>query len=181
MLMVPRLDFLDLKRQDPVALGALKAGAKEVGFLTVYNTGIRRQDISRLLDLYKAFFNGPDAEKQAINMAPTGANRGWGAPGAEQVSANTNPDYKEVFYCGIALAEKDSLYALGVCASNQWPKTPAMFVIDIMAYFERAHAISLIILQAIAAENWRNPVFFTLFNKPVALLRRNFYPKKTSG
>ena len=29
--MVPRLDFLDLKRQDPAALRALKAAAKEVG------------------------------------------------------------------------------------------------------------------------------------------------------
>ena len=144
--MVPRLDFLDLKRQDPAALRALKAAAKEVGFLTVYNTGICRQDVLRLLDVYKAFFKGPDAAKQAVNMALTGANRGWGAPGAEQVSADANPDYKEVFDCGIALDESDSLCALGVYAPNQWPKTPAMFDVDIMAYFERARGISLIIL-----------------------------------
>ena len=48
--MVPRQNFLDLKRQDPAALGALKAAAKEVGFLTVYNTGIRRQDVLRLFE-----------------------------------------------------------------------------------------------------------------------------------
>ena len=49
--MVPRLDFLDLKRQDRAALHALKAAAKEVGFLTVYNTGISREDVLRLLDV----------------------------------------------------------------------------------------------------------------------------------
>ena len=147
--------------------------------MTVYNTGICRQDVLRLLDVYKAFFKGPDAEKQAVNMALTGANRGWGAPGAEQVSADANPDYKEVFDCGIALAESDRLCALGVYAPNQWPKTPAMFDVDIMAYFERARAISLIILQAIAAGNGRDPAFFNdKFNKPMALLRGNFYPKR---
>ena len=112
-------------------------------------------------------------------MALTGANRGWGAPGAEQVSADANPDFKEVFDCGIALDESDSLCALGVYAPNQWPKTPAMFDVDIMAYFERARAISLIILQAIAAGNGRDPAFFNdKFNKPMALLRGNFYPKR---
>lgn len=97
--MVPRLDFLDLKRQDRAALHALKAAAKEVGFLTVYNTGISREDVLRLLDVYKAFFKGPNAEKQAVNMAVTCANRGWRAPGAEQVSADANPDYF-ASYCG---------------------------------------------------------------------------------
>ncbi len=52
-------------------------------------------------------------------MVLTGANRGWGAPGVEQVSANANPDEKEEFDCGIALAESDSFCALGVYAPNQ--------------------------------------------------------------
>ena len=64
--MVPRLDFLDLKRQDRAALHALKAAAKEVGFLTVYNTGISREDVLRLLDVYKAFFKGPNAENRRL-------------------------------------------------------------------------------------------------------------------
>ena len=171
--------FLDLKRQDPAALCELKAVAIEVGFLILYNRGIRRQDVLPLLDVYKAFFIGPDAEKQAVNMALTGANRGWRAPGAEQVCADANPDFKEVFDCGIALADSDRLCALGVYAPNQWSKTPAMFDGDIMAYFERARALSLIILQAIAAGNGRDPAFFNnKFNKPMALLRGNFYPKR---
>ena len=130
--------FLDLKRQDPAALRLLKAAAKEVGFLILYNRGIRRQDVLPLLDVYKAFFKGPDAEKQAVNMALTGANRGWRAPGAEQVCADANPDFKEVFDCGIALADSDRFCAIGVYAPNQWSKTPAMFDGDIMAYFESA-------------------------------------------
>ena len=40
-------------------------------------------------------------------------------------------------------------------------------------------ALSLIILQAIAAENGRYPAFFNdKLNKPMALLRGNFYPKR---
>ncbi len=54
-----------------------------------------------------------------------------------------------------------------------------MFDVGIMAYFERVRAISLIILQAIAAENGRNPaLFYDKFNKPIALLRGNFYLKR---
>ena len=81
--------------------------------------GISREDVLRLLDVYKAFFKGANAEKQPVNMAVPGANRGWRAPRAKQVSADANPDYKEVFDCGIALAESDRLYALGVYAPNQ--------------------------------------------------------------
>ena len=161
------------------SLARFKGSCERSGFLTVYNTGIRRQDVLPLLDVYKAFFIGSDAEKQAVNMALTGANRGWCAPGAEQVCADANPDFKEVFDCGIALADSDRFCAIGVYAPNQWLKTPAMFDGDIMAYFERARALSLIILQAIAAGNGRYPAFFNdKLNKPMALLRGNFYPKR---
>lgn len=113
------MDFLDLKRQDPAALGALKAAAKEVGFLTVYDTVIRRQDVLRLLDSYKAFFKGPDAEKRPLIWCLPAQTAAGALRGVEQVSANANPDEKEEFDCGIALAESDSFCALGVYAQNQ--------------------------------------------------------------
>ena len=105
------------------SLARFKGSCERSSFLTVYNTGIRRQDVLPLLDVYNAFFIGPDAEKQAVNMALTGANRGWRAPGAEQVCADANPDFKEVFDCGIALADSDRFCAIGVYAPNQWSKT----------------------------------------------------------
>ena len=82
------------------SLARFKGSCERSGFLTVYNTGIRRQDVLPLLDLYKAFFIGPDAEKQAVNMALTGANRGWRAPGQSKSALTPTQILKKYLIAG---------------------------------------------------------------------------------
>lgn len=177
--MIPHIDAQALAAGDPAALAATKQGAEEVGFLTLHNTTLSAADVQDTIAAYRAFFNGNAATKQAVNMNVTGSNRGWGGAGSEQVDPNANPDYKEVFDCGVELSKDDPFARLPVYAPNQWPSAPPAFQATVEHYFTKARAISLELLQGISAAIGADPNFFAdKFTKPMALLRGNYYPER---
>lgn len=179
--MIPHIDAQALAAGDPAALAATKRGAEEVGFLTLHNTALSAADVQDTIAAYRAFFKGDAAIKQAVNMNVTGSNRGWGGAGSEQVDPNANPDYKEVFDCGVELPKDDPFARLPVYAPNQWPSAPPAFQATIERYFTQARAISLDLLQGISAAIGADPTFFAdKFAKPMALLRGNYYPERPS-
>ncbi|UWQ94178.1 isopenicillin N synthase family oxygenase [Rhodobacteraceae bacterium M385] len=177
--MIPHIDAQALVAGDPTALAATKQGAEEVGFLTLHNTALSAADVEDTIAAYRAFFKGSAATKQAVNMNVTGSNRGWGGAGSEQVDPNANPDYKEVFDCGVELPKDDPFARLPVYAPNQWPSAPPAFQATVERYFTKARAISLELLQGISAAIGADPNFFAdKFTKPMALLRGNYYPER---
>lgn len=177
--MIPHIDARALAARDPEALAATKIGAEEVGFLTLHNTDLSVADVTGTIAAYRAFFKGDAANKQAVNINVTGSNRGWGGAGSEQVDPNANPDYKEVFDCGVELPKDDPFARLPVYAPNQWPAQPSNFQSTIEAYFTAARAVSLELLQGISAAIGADPAFFAdKFAKPMALLRGNYYPER---
>ncbi|WP_341861620.1 2-oxoglutarate and iron-dependent oxygenase domain-containing protein [Gymnodinialimonas sp. 57CJ19] len=177
--MIPHIDAQALAAGDPAALAATKQGAEEVGFLTLHNTALSAADVTETIAAYRAFFKGSAATKQAVNMNVTGSNRGWGGAGSEQVDPNANPDYKEVFDCGVELPKDDPFARLPVYAPNQWPSAPPAFQATVERYFIKARAVSLDLLQGISAAIGADPHFFAdKFTKPMALLRGNYYPER---
>lgn len=179
--MIPHIDAQALAAGDPAALAATKRGAEEVGFLTLHNTALSAAEVQDTIAAYRAFFKGDAAIKQAVNMNVTGSNRGWGGAGSEQVDPDANPDYKEVFDCGVELPKDDPFARLPVYAPNQWPSAPPAFQATIERYFTQARAISLDLLQGISAAIGADPTFFAdKFAKPMALLRGNYYPERPS-
>ena len=66
--------------QHQSVLSAVRSAATEVGFMTVYNTDISRRQVEDLLAMYRKFFLLPEAGKEAVDMAKTSSNRGWGSP-----------------------------------------------------------------------------------------------------
>ena len=158
-------------------LAEVGAAATEIGFMTVYNTGISREQVENLLAQYREFFLQPEEIKGAVDMAATNSNRGWGASGAEQVSATANPDYKQVFDCGPELDASDPLQELTYYAPNLWPARPEPFREQVMSYYGQATGVALKILSAIAVSLGENAEYFDdAFDKPMALLRGNYYP-----
>jgi len=79
--MIPRIDAATLAANDAEALAALREAATGVGFATVFNTALTRTRVIEVIEVYRAFFKQPEAAKQALNMARTGSNRGWGRRG----------------------------------------------------------------------------------------------------
>ncbi|WP_439155595.1 isopenicillin N synthase family dioxygenase [Yoonia sp.] len=177
--MIPRVDAMALLAGAPEARAAARLGATEVGFLTVHNTPISADDVSRVIDAYRAFYALPAAKKAAIDMARTGANRGWGAAGSERVDPDANPDYKQVFDCGLELPEDDPLRDMPCYAPNLWPDEPAGFADTLRAYFAATTAFSRDLLCSIADAAGEDGAYFAdKFDKPMALLRGNYYPER---
>ena len=179
--MIPQIDLSKVSAGDPAEIEALRRGAEEVGFLTVYNTALDAAQIGRVIDVYRRFFHQGEALKRQVDMAATGSNRGWGAPLAEQVDPEANPDYKEVFDCGFELPAGDPLVAhdLSVYAPNRWPETPPEFRAEVQAYYDKALGVAMEVLRGIAGAIGRDARYFDdKFDRPMALLRGNFYPSR---
>lgn len=177
--MIPRLDAAQVARREAEAMRALREAATGVGFFTLYNTAISPDRMRQVLEVYRAFFKLPDTEKARVDMARTGANRGWGASGSEQVDPKANPDYKQFFDSGLPLSDGDPRSALPVYAQNRWPETPENFQTEIERYYREACAVAMDVLRAIAQAIGAPETYFdTAFDTPMALLRGNFYPER---
>lgn len=174
-MQIPRIDAAALSAGAPDAVSELRRGAMDVGFFTLYNTPIPTFHIRDLLGAYRAFFALPASEKAKVDMARTGSNRGWGAPGSEQVDPDANPDYKQVFDIGYAWPEA----GLSVYAPNLWPESPAGFRATLKAYYDEAIAYSRgLLAQVITATGGDAGHFEAAFDRPMALLRGNYYPPR---
>ncbi len=178
-VMIPQIDFQKMVDGAPATRDAIARGAREVGFLTLANTPIRAAEVTDLVRLYRAFFHQADAAKAPVDMARTGANRGWGASKSEQVDPNANPDYKQVFDCGLPVSADHPMAALPVYAPNLWPAAPEGFQAAVEGYFTKARAVALALLGAIADAIGHDKGYFAdKFDHPMALLRANFYPPR---
>lgn len=177
--MIPRIDLSALKMGDPQALAAMEAAATDVGFATIHNTPLGAARVSAVIETYRAFFKLPEADKAPYDMARTGSNRGWGAAASEQVDPEANPDFKQVFDCGVTLAPDDPLLSNPFYAANRWPVAPADFGPLIQAYYRDACAVGLDVLRGVAQSIGRpRDAFDAAFDKPMALLRGNYYPTR---
>ena len=179
--MIPRLDARQLASHDPEAIVGMREAATVIGFATVHNTGISAERVNEILDLYRTFFRLPEDKKAAVDMARTGANRGWGASGSEQVDPEANPDYKQFFDSGFTLPASDPRSTLDVYAPNLWPEEPVAFRPEIESYYQQACDVAMGVLRAVAKALAVPPNYFDdAFEAPMALLRGNYYPQRPS-
>lgn len=176
--MIPRLDVQKLAAGDAASLETLRDAATGVGFATVHNTALSAARVSEVIETYRGFFHRSAAQKRKLDMAQTGSNRGWGAPGSEQVDPGANPDYKQFFDVGFQLPDGHALADKVFYAPNLWPDDPA-FRDVISAYYDDALNVSKLLLSAIsAALGLDDDRFAGAFDTPMALLRGNFYPAR---
>ncbi len=179
--MIPRIDAQKLIAGDADAAAMVAEAAGGVGFMVVYNTPLTADRMTSLIEAYRGFFHLPAWKKAEFDMAQTGSNRGWGAPGSEQVDPDANPDYKQVFDCGLTLVDDDPIVDqnLSFYAPNLWPSEPEGFAEAMRAYYDDSTAFALDLLCAIATSTGEDGSYFRdKFNRPMALLRGNFYPER---
>lgn len=177
--MIPRLDARKIATNDPDAIAGMREAATEIGFATIYGTGISEERVREIHSLYRSFFLLPEAEKAKVDMARTGANRGWGASGSEQVDPDANPDYKQYFDSGFTLPASDPRSKLDVYAPNQWPEKPAAFRPEIESYYTQACDVAMGVLRGVAKAIHAPASYFDdAFDAPMALLRGNYYPAR---
>ena len=176
--MIPILDLRKLSAGEPESMKTLHKAATDVGFFLVEGTTLSAERVTEVIEAYRTFFKQPMSVKEAINMANTGANRGWGAPASEQVNPDANPDYKQVFDTGFDLPQDDPMAELSVYAPNMWPDDPAFRAV-VEGYYKEALIVANQVLDAVIASVGLSPDRFQgAFEKPMALLRGNFYPER---
>lgn len=176
--MIPVFDLNDLKRGSPETLGELQQAATGVGFMVIENTALTPERVQGVIEAYRAFFRRPAGEKEAVDMARTGSNRGWGGPGSEQVNPDANPDYKQVFDCGYQVPKGHAHAERTVYAANVWPDDTG-FRETISAYYDDALTVAADILDAVVRAIGSDPEYFAkAFEHPMALLRGNYYPER---
>lgn len=184
--MIPRIDAAALSDTSHAlhaeTLDAVRLAAEDVGFMTVHNTPISGDEVAHVIATYSEFFHLPTEQKSQIDMGATGSNRGWGGPGSEQVDPKANPDFKQVFDCGFELDPSDAYAGLRYYAPNQWPDTPPNFAATIRDYYAKACDFALILLRGVARAIGEPADYFDdKFDRPMALLRGNFYPERPKG
>lgn len=182
-MIIPQIDAASLFNMQHVAHAAsleqVRVAAEDVGFMTITNTGIDQNTVERAMDVYRQFFMLSYEQKLPYSMTSTNSNRGWGEPGSEQVDPNANPDYKEVFDCGLELEDGDPLVTHTYYAPNLWPEYPPEFQSVIQDYYEQATKLSRALLSSVARSIGQPGEYFDdKFDKPMALLRGNYYPSR---
>lgn len=178
--MIPRIDAAALAAGEETALAQMHEAATQTGFAVVYNTALGAGQVREVVDIYRAFFHLPTEAKDQINMARTGSNRGWGAPGSEISNPAALPDFKQYFDCGLTLPEGHALGALPVYGANLWPDTPAGFREIVSGYYDAALGVAMDVLRGLAHSLGKPRDSFDLaFDTPMALLRGNFYPTRS--
>jgi len=176
---IPSIDLAALRSGEQGALDAMREAATGVGFAKVHNSDLSPARVADVIETYRSFFHLPEAEKQPYSMAGTGANRGWGAAGTEQVDPDANPDYKQYFDSGVSLPEGDARRDMSVYAPNIWPETPAGFKETIRSYYDDARGVAMDVLRGVAQSiGAPRDVFDAGFETPMALLRGNYYPSR---
>lgn len=183
--MIPRIDARHLSDPAlrPAALEGIAHAATETGFMTIGRTALSRADVEAVLEAYRDFFRRPEAQKASADMARTRSNRGWGASGGERVDPSANPDYKQVFDMGYELPPGDSLavHGLKYYAPNVFPEDMPAFRATLEGYYAKAPGVAMEVLRAVAEALGRPAGSFDDgFDRPMALLRGNFYPARPS-
>ncbi len=177
--MIHQIDAQSLFDEDAETLKNLRDAIENVGFLTLSNSFITSLEVENTINAYKKFFKSEHRNKEIVDMSQTGSNRGWGKSGLEQVDPNSNPDYKEIFDCGVEVSKNDPQAYHSVYANNMWPPYPDNFKIEIEDYFKKTRQLAFQLLKSIAFSIGQDATFFDdKFDKPMALLRGNYYPER---
>ena len=181
---IPRIDYHMLcnknRQESYEEQKKLKIAVNKYGFLIMKNYPIDLDKIENVFALYKTFFKQSFEEKNKVNMSLTSSNRGWGGIKAEQVNSDFNPDNKEVFDCGPNIKVQHKFQDLPYYSKNIWPDKIPLFEKSIMEFYNLCSQISISILKQIEISlNYSTNYFADKFNLPMALLRCNYYPKRS--
>src|SRR3954447_24488075 len=135
--------WLDIARQ-------VASACEEIGFFAVTGHGVPDQVIAELVTQSYAFFDLPPAEKLAVRRPRPEQNRGYIAPGEENLARlrgdETPPDLKELYTIG-PFDLPDTPYFTGRAAypsfaPNLWPTRPPGFRSALQVYWRELDRVA---------------------------------------
>ncbi len=156
---------------DRLAVGReVDAAARQFGFFQVVGHRLPQQQIDAMVDASSEFFAQPFEVKQRCTPSDPSINRGYAASGTEALSYSIGrdapPDLFEAFNIGEDDVDySDPYYAAqrrGAFAPNIWPSYPTDLRHALVAYFQSARQVALMLTDVFAVahdlpEGWFAP------------------------
>ena len=179
---VPVVDISMLGGPDPeghaACIEALRASARDIGFLYVAGHGVPEVLSAELIATAKAFFNLPVADKMKVYIGNSRNHRGY-VPEGEEVFAGNTPDRKEAFDLSTDLAPDDPDYLAGnpLLGPNQWPDSLPGFREAVTSYYDAIFGLGRRMLRGFAEALGLEPGALDQYvTKPPSQLRLIHYP-----
>src|SRR5687768_575284 len=135
--------------------GEIARACTDMGFFTIVNHGVPADLVAAMIDVTKAFFDLPLAEKRRVAQPRPEQSRGYLGIGGENVSGSrgdrSTSDLKELFSIG-PVDVPDTEYfrspaAYPSFAPNVWPERPAEFRPVWTAYYRALDDVSLRVMR----------------------------------
>ncbi|MEE1753170.1 isopenicillin N synthase family dioxygenase [Streptomyces sp. SP18CS02] len=152
------LPVVDLSRADDPATRAaflqeLHDAARDVGFFHLTGHGIRDAEIDRVLELTKAFFALPEADRLAVSNVGSPHFRGYTRIGHELTGGRS--DWRDQLDVGaerpaIEVGEEDPAY-LWLEGPNQWPSALPELRTGVLSWQERLATVAHKLLRELLA------------------------------
>lgn len=169
---------------DANAAAVLARACERAGFFYVVDHGVPAAMVAGMFDTARALFDLPQAGKDAISIAHSPSMRGYEAIGAQTLDAESLPDLKESFYCGIEHPPTHPYVQRGFQSygANQWPAALPGMAGTCAAYIEAMCALSRRLMSLVAvALGEPASTFDAGHGDPMVTLRLLRYPPHPEG
>lgn len=182
-----RIPTLDIRRfSDPANAGdrdafvaELGAAYREWGFAGIRGHGIPVSQIDASYDVFKRFFDLPEAVKLKYHVAGSGGARGYTPFGVETAKDSQHFDLKEFWHVGREIP-RDSKYA-DVMPPNLWPEEIPEFREQAYGLYESLDRLGSRVLSALALHIGLPESYFAdKTNSGNSILRPIHYPPITT-
>lgn len=160
-------------------IDTLRRACEHAGFFYIVDHGVPATQVQGLFAQARALFDLPAAEKAAVSIAHSPAMRGHEAIGSQTLDAESLPDLKESFYCGIEHPPEHPYVQRGLqgYGANQWPASLPGLAADCAAYIDSMCGLSRR-LMTLLAQALGEPAhtFDAAHGDPMVTLRLLRYP-----
>ncbi|KAI6130022.1 hypothetical protein EV401DRAFT_2054474 [Pisolithus croceorrhizus] len=176
-----RIDVYSTVSKDPALrrslAGDIRNACVTVGFFYVKNHGIPEEVINKAVSASERFFSLPIEAKMKLDIHASPNFKGYTALLGENVNLNNKGDLHEAFDVGWETEEGPTRSDGAMVGRNVWPDNLPGFREDVLAYYDAAVRLGLLLFPLFALALDLPEDFFTdKVTKQAAIVRLLHYP-----
>ncbi|HKW92625.1 MAG TPA: 2-oxoglutarate and iron-dependent oxygenase domain-containing protein [Methylomirabilota bacterium] len=187
---VPSIDIDGLPATRAAVARAVDRACTDIGFFTIVGHRVPESLCRRMMEVSRAFFDLPAAEKQAVRRPRPEQSRGYIAVGDENLSRSrgdvTTTDLKEFFAIGPVDAPDDEYHrrpeAYPSFAPNLWPARPVELRAVWTEYYRAMEGLAARVMRIFAVALDLDERFFDdKSDRHISGIRANHYPEQVEA
>lgn len=156
---IPVLSLTEFDRDREAFAARLGRAWREFGFVGIADHGIDDEIVDRAYEVFRAFFEQPEAVKERYHQAGSGGARGYTGFGVEQAKDHDVPDLKEFWHVGREIDSKTNPHP-EILRPNIWPEEIEGFREHSLGLYNALEAVGMRILSGAAIDLGLEPDWF---------------------